>query len=42
MKKDFPLSGFSELRYDDSKKRIVAEPLELTQEFRSFTFETPW
>jgi len=42
MKKDFPLSGFSELRYDDSKKRIVVEPLELTQEFRSFTFETPW
>ena len=42
MKKDFPLSGFLELRYDEGKKRIVAEPLELTQEFRSFTFETPW
>jgi len=42
MKKDFPLSGFLELKYDESKKRIVAEPLELTQEFRSFTFETPW
>ena len=42
MKKDFPLSGFLELKYDESKKRIVAEPLELTQEFRSFIFETPW
>jgi NADH/F420H2 dehydrogenase subunit C len=42
MRKDFPLQGFAELRYDESKKRIVAEPIELTQEFRSFTFETPW
>jgi len=42
MRKDFPLSGFIELRYDDSKKRIVAETVELTQEFRSFSFETPW
>ena len=42
MRKDFPLSGFIELRYDESKKRIVGEPLELTQEFRSFTFEMPW
>jgi NADH dehydrogenase (ubiquinone) Fe-S protein 3 len=42
LKKDFPLSGFSELRYDESKKRIVVEPLELSQEFRSFSFEIPW
>lgn len=41
MRKDFPLSGYVELRYDESKKRIVLEPLELTQEFRSFTFEMP-
>ena len=42
MRKDFPLSGFVELRYDESKKRIVVEPLELTQNFRLFSFETPW
>jgi len=42
MRKDFPLSGFLELRYDESKKRVVSEPLQLTQEFRSFVFETPW
>ena len=42
MKKDFPLSGFLELKYDESKKRIIVEPLELTQEFRFFIFETPW
>jgi NADH dehydrogenase (ubiquinone) Fe-S protein 3 len=42
MRKDFPLSGYVELRYNESKKRIVVEPIELAQEFRSFTFETPW
>ena len=42
MRKDFPLYGFIELRYDESKKRIVVESVELTQEFRSFSFETPW
>ena len=36
LRKDFPLSGYYELRYDDSKKMIVQEPVELTQEFRSF------
>lgn len=41
-RKDFPLSGYIELRYSESKKRIVVEPVELAQEFRSFTFETPW
>jgi NADH/F420H2 dehydrogenase subunit C len=42
LRKDFPLSGYIEVRYDDNKKRIVVEPLELTQEARSFTFESPW
>ena len=42
MKKDFPQTGFVELRYNESKKRIVTELVELSQEFRLFTFETPW
>jgi len=42
MRKDFPLTGYVELKYDESKKRIVVEPVKLAQEFRSFTFETPW
>jgi len=42
LRKDFPLSGFVELRYDDSMKRIVYEPLEITQEYRFFDFESPW
>jgi NADH dehydrogenase (ubiquinone) Fe-S protein 3 len=42
LRKDFPLSGFVEVKYDDNKKRIVVEPLELTQESRSFNFESPW
>jgi NADH/F420H2 dehydrogenase subunit C len=42
LRKDFPLSGFIELRYDDGNKRIVYEPLETTQEFRFFDFRSPW
>jgi NADH:ubiquinone oxidoreductase subunit C len=42
MRKDFPLTGYVELKYDESRKRIVVEPVKLAQEFRSFTFETPW
>jgi NADH dehydrogenase (ubiquinone) Fe-S protein 3 len=42
MRKDFPLSGYIEVRYDDNKKRIIVEPIELTQELRYFTFESPW
>jgi len=42
MRKDFPLSGYVELRYDESKKRVVTETVELTQEFRVFSLETPW
>uniref|UniRef100_Q4PP92 NADH dehydrogenase [ubiquinone] iron-sulfur protein 3, mitochondrial n=1 Tax=Lysiphlebus testaceipes TaxID=77504 RepID=Q4PP92_LYSTE len=42
LRKDFPLSGFVEVRYDDEVKRIVAEPLELAQEFRRFELSAPW
>jgi len=42
LRKDFPLSGFVECRYDPSKKRVVTEPLELTQEFRQFDALSPW
>jgi NADH/F420H2 dehydrogenase subunit C len=40
--KNFPLSGFMEVRYDELKKRVVYEPLNLPQDFRSFNFESPW
>lgn len=42
LRKDFPLSGYVEVRYDDSEKRVVQEPLELAQEFRFFDFSSPW
>jgi len=42
LRKDFPLSGFVESRYDDSLKRVVYEPLENAQEFRSFDFSSGW
>ena len=42
MRKDFPLSGYVEVKYDQMKKRIVLESLQLSQEFRSFVFEMPW
>jgi NADH/F420H2 dehydrogenase subunit C len=42
LRKDFPVTGFTEIRYDDEVKRIVAEPLELTQEYRTFDFISPW
>jgi NADH/F420H2 dehydrogenase subunit C len=42
MRKDFPLSGYVEVRYDETKKRVVVEPIELAQEFRAFNYETPW
>merc|ERR1712025_1171846 len=41
-RKDFPLSGYTEVRYDDEVKRVVIEPIELTQEFRKFEANTPW
>jgi NADH-quinone oxidoreductase subunit C len=42
LRKDFPLTGYVEVRYDDAQKRVVYEPVKLTQEFRSFDFESPW
>ena len=42
LRKDFPLSGFIELKYDDKKKLIVSEYIELAQEYRVFDFKSPW
>ncbi|XP_018570825.1 NADH dehydrogenase [ubiquinone] iron-sulfur protein 3, mitochondrial-like [Anoplophora glabripennis] len=41
-RKDFPQTGYVEVRYDDEKKRVVFEPLELAQEFRKFDLSSPW
>ena len=42
LRKDFPQTGYVEVRYDDGAKRVVYEPVKLTQEFRQFDFESPW
>ncbi|MFA5123233.1 NADH-quinone oxidoreductase subunit C [Zavarzinia sp.] len=42
LRKDFPLTGYVELRYDEEQKRVVYEPVKLTQEFRRFDFLSPW
>jgi NADH-quinone oxidoreductase subunit C len=42
LRKDFPLTGFVELRYDEEQKRVVYEPVKLQQEFRNFDFLSPW
>jgi NADH-quinone oxidoreductase subunit C len=42
LRKDFPLTGFVEVRWDDEQKRVVYEPVRLTQEFRNFDFLSPW
>jgi NADH-quinone oxidoreductase subunit C len=42
LRKDFPLTGFVEVRYDDEEKRVVYEPVRLNQEFRNFDFLSPW
>ena len=42
LRKDFPLTGFVEVRYDDIEKRVVYDPVQLTQEFRRFDFMSPW
>lgn len=42
LRKDFPLTGYIEIRYDDEKTNIVYEPLELSQEYRLFNFASPW
>jgi len=42
LRKDFPLTGFVEVRYDDEQKRVIYQPVKLTQEFRSFDAMSPW
>ncbi len=42
LRKDFPLTGYVELRYDDELKRVVYQPVKLVQEFRDFDFMSPW
>ena len=42
LRKDFPLTGHVEMRYDEEQKRVVYEPVKLTQEFRRFDFVSPW
>jgi NADH-quinone oxidoreductase subunit C len=42
LRKDFPLTGFVELRYDDDTKRVVYQPVQLVQEYRDFDFLSPW
>ena len=42
LRKDFPLTGYVELRYDEARKKVVYEPVTLTQDFRKFDFLSPW
>jgi len=42
LRKDFPMTGYVEVRYDDAQKRVVNEPVKLIQEFRQFDFLSPW
>jgi NADH-quinone oxidoreductase subunit C len=42
LRKDFPLTGYVEVRYDQEQKRVVYEPVKLTQDFRTFDFLSPW
>ena len=42
LRKDFPLTGYVEMRYDEEQKRVIYEPVELRQEFRHFDFLSPW
>jgi NADH-quinone oxidoreductase subunit C len=42
LRKDFPLTGYVEVRYDEERKQVVYEPVQLTQDFRSFDFLSPW
>ena len=42
LRKDFPLTGYVEVRYDEEQKRVVYEPVSLTQDFRNFDFMSPW
>ena len=42
LRKDFPLTGYKEVRYDENQKKVIYEPVKLMQEFRNFDFESPW
>jgi NADH:ubiquinone oxidoreductase subunit C len=42
LRKDFPLSGYVQVRFDDEAKRVLLEPISITQEFRAFDFASPW
>jgi NADH-quinone oxidoreductase subunit C len=42
LRKDFPLSGYTEVRYSESQKRVIYENIMLPQEYRFFNFENPW
>ena len=42
LRKDFPLTGHTEVRYSESKKKVVSEPVKLDQNYRNFDFESPW
>ena len=42
LRKDFPLTGYVEVRYDEDRKAVVYEPVKLTQDFRNFDFLSPW
>ena len=42
LRKDFPTTGYLELRYDQERKKVVYEPVKLTQEYRRFDFMSPW
>ena len=42
LRKDFPTSGYTEVRYDEAQKRVIYEPVKLVQEYRQFDFMSPW
>jgi NADH-quinone oxidoreductase subunit C len=42
LRKDFPLTGYAEVRYDDIERRVAYQPVQLTQEYRDFDFLSPW
>ena len=42
LRKDFPLTGHTEVRYSEEKKKVISEPVKLDQEYREFDFESPW
>ena len=42
LRKDFPLTGYVEVRYDDIERRVAYQPVQLTQEYRDFDFLSPW